>query len=102
MKRVGVREFKEKATALINAAEPLVIEKHGTPVGFYVPLTAKDKTGPEAKAAVERLDAVVADILERTGMTEDEFVAELTGDPEHRGARGDERRRDETGRDTGV
>lgn len=82
MKRVGVREFKEEATALINAAEPLVIEKHGTPVGFYIPLTVKDKTGPEAKAAVERLDAIVADILERTGMTEDEFVAELTGDPQ--------------------
>jgi antitoxin (DNA-binding transcriptional repressor) of toxin-antitoxin stability system len=78
MKRVGIREFKDRATTLIAEARPLVIEKHGKPVGFYVPLTAKDKTGPEVKASVERLDAVVADILARTGMSEDEFVAELT------------------------
>lgn len=100
MRRVGVREPKEKATALIAGEKAVVIEKHGKPVGFYLPLANKDKV--EAKKAADWLEATIADILERTGMTEDEFVAELTGDPEHRGARGDERRRDETGRDTGV
>lgn len=78
MKRVGVREFKDKATAFISEAETLIIEKHGKPVGFYVPLKAKDKRRPEVKASVERLDALMADILTRTGMSEDEFVAELT------------------------
>ncbi|ADI14319.1 type II toxin-antitoxin system Phd/YefM family antitoxin [Truepera radiovictrix] len=78
MKRVGVREFKDKATTYISDAEPLVIEKHGRPVGFYMPIRPKDKSSSEIKASVERLDALMAEVLARTGMSEDEFVAELT------------------------
>lgn len=71
MKRVGVREFKTKATALIAEAETLVIEKHGKPVGFYIPLRQKDKA--KARAAAERLEQTLAGILQRTGMTREEF-----------------------------
>lgn len=83
MKHVGVREFKNKATSLIAEGENLVIEKHGKPVGFYLPIKVKDRSGPEIKASVERLDALMADILARTGMSEDEFIAELTEDWQH-------------------
>ena len=71
MKRVGVREFKEKATALIAEADTLVIEKHGKPVGFYIPLRQKDKA--QAREAAERLEQVLEGILQRTGMTREEF-----------------------------
>jgi antitoxin (DNA-binding transcriptional repressor) of toxin-antitoxin stability system len=71
VKRVGVREFKTKATALIAEGESLVIEKHGKPVGFYIPLQQKDKA--KARAAAERFEQTLAGILQRTGMTREEF-----------------------------
>jgi hypothetical protein len=80
VKRVGVREFKDKATTLIAEEKALVIEKHGKPVGFYIPIKPKDKSRPEVKEAVARLDSLMEEILARTGMSEDEFVAEITRD----------------------
>lgn len=74
MKRIGVREFKNKATALISEGETLVIEKYGHPVGFYIPLVEKDKT--KAREAAERLERTVEGILQRTGMTREEFERE--------------------------
>ena len=73
MKRVGVREFKDRATALINEEKGLVIEKRGKPVGFYIPIPQKDKA--KAEEAVERLERTIESILERTGMTREEFEA---------------------------
>ena len=73
MKRVGIREFKEKATHLVSETETLIIEKRGKPIGFYLPLAKKDKT--EAAEAAEKLEATIADILARTGMTREEFEA---------------------------
>ncbi len=78
MKRVGIREFKDKATALIAEEKGLVIERHGKPVGFYIPLVKKDKA--QAKEAVEKLERTIEDVLERTGMTRDELVAFFTED----------------------
>lgn len=37
MRHVGVREFKDRANALLNAGEPLVIERRGRAVGAYIP-----------------------------------------------------------------
>jgi len=71
VKRVGVREFKDKATALIKQEQSLVIEKHGKPVGFYIPLAKKDKA--EAKAAAERLENTITGLLQRTGLTREEL-----------------------------
>ena len=72
MKRVGVRGFKSKATALIDEEEGLVIEKHGKPVGFYIPIPQKDKA--KAEEAVARLEETIESVLERTGMTREELV----------------------------
>ena len=73
MKRVGIREFKDKATSLIAEEKGLVIERHGKPVGFYIPLVKKDKAA--AKEAAERLERTIESILERRGMTREEFEA---------------------------
>ena len=73
MKRVGIREFKDKATSLIAEEKGLVIERHGKPVGFYIPLVKKDKAA--AKEAAARLERTIEDILERRGMTREEFEA---------------------------
>lgn len=78
MRHVGIREFKNQATAMVNAGETLVIERHGTPIGFYVPIDAKDRAA--GREALGRLGRVVDDVLERTGLDEDQLVEELAGD----------------------
>ena len=78
IKRVGVREFKDKATALIAEEKGLVIERHGKPVGFYIPIPKKDKT--KAKESAERLERTIENVLERIGMTREELVEFFTED----------------------
>ena len=75
MRRIGVREFKDHATAYLNAGETLVIERYGKPVGFYVPLEAKDRRA--GRAALERLGSQVAAVLDSAGVTEDQLVREV-------------------------
>lgn len=76
MQRVGVREFKERATSLLSGGETLIVERRGEVVGFYVPLVAKDRAA--GRAALDRLGEEVEAFLTRTGLTEDELVAALT------------------------
>ncbi len=77
MRSVGVREFRDHATKLIGSGETLVIEKHGEPVGFFVPIVAKDRRA--GAQTLERLDVIVSEVLEGTGLTEDELVSEIVG-----------------------
>lgn len=72
MRHVGVRECKDRANALLNAGEPLVIERRGRAVGAYIPFQAADKA---AAATATDLAATLAAIRERTGLGEDELVA---------------------------
>ena len=72
-----MREFRDRATQFIASGETLVVEKRGEPVGFFVPIVAKDRRA--GAAALERLGETVKNVLARTGLTEDEFVAEFTG-----------------------
>lgn len=73
MKRIGIREFKTKVTSLIADEKALVIEKHGKPVGFYIPLPKKDNT--KAREAAAKLEHTLEGILNRTGMTREAFEA---------------------------
>ena len=77
MKSVGIREFRDRATQLIASGETLVVEKHGEPVGFFVPIVARDRRA--GAAALDRLGETVTGVLARTGLTEDDLVAEFTG-----------------------
>lgn len=72
MRTVGVREFRDQATSMMGAGETLVIERHGEPIGFFVPVEAKDRA--EGRAALGRLGRAVDGLLAATGVTEDEFV----------------------------
>jgi antitoxin (DNA-binding transcriptional repressor) of toxin-antitoxin stability system len=73
MKRVGVREFRDHATQYLASREPLEIERHGRPIGFYIPL--KQANDEEVRHAVARLREAVEQVLAETGMTEDELAA---------------------------
>ena len=79
MRSVGVREFRDHATKLIGAGETLVIERHGEPVGFFVPIIAK---GPTRRGAGARATGRSGSpkCSRETGLTEDELVSEIVGD----------------------
>lgn len=77
MRHVGVREFKTHATTMLSAGETLVIERHGTPIGFFVPIEAKDRA--TGRAALGRLGRAVERVLDHTGLDEEQFVAEISG-----------------------
>ena len=76
MRTVGVREFRDQATSMMGAGETLVIERHGEPIGFFVPITAKDRRA--GREALGRLGAALDSVLETTGLDEDELVTEVT------------------------
>jgi hypothetical protein len=52
-----------------------VIERHGEAIGFYVPIQAKDRR--RGRDALGRLGTVVDDLLERSGLDEDELIREV-------------------------
>jgi len=76
MRAIGVREFRDQATSILAGGETLVIERHGEPIGFFVPITAKDRRG--GRAALGRLSALLNDVTERAGLDEDELVKEIS------------------------
>ncbi len=76
VRSVGVREFRDQATTIMAAGETLVIERHGEPIGFFVPITAKDRRA--GRAALGRLGEVVEDVLTSAGVEEDDLVREVS------------------------
>lgn len=72
MKRVGVREFRDHATQYLAGDDVLAVEKHGQPIGFYIP-TGKTRQQSFADA-LARLEDTVKGILAETGMSEDELA----------------------------
>ncbi len=71
MKRVGVREFRDHATRYLSGDEVIAVERHGQPIGLYIP-TATGRT-PQAREAIEQLDATVRRIMAETGLTEEQL-----------------------------
>ncbi len=76
MRSVGVREFRDQATQMMSSGETLIIERHGEPIGFFVPIAAKDRRA--GREALGRLGHAVDELLEATGVTEDELVAQVS------------------------
>jgi antitoxin (DNA-binding transcriptional repressor) of toxin-antitoxin stability system len=76
VRHVGIREFKNQATSMMSAGETLVIERHGKPIGFFVPVTATDRRA--GRAALGRLGRAVGQVLDEAGLSEDELVGEVT------------------------
>lgn len=72
MKRVGVREFRDRATQYLASDEVLSIERHGQPIGFYIP-TGKSRR-ESFQEALARLEQSVRRVLTETGITEEELV----------------------------
>lgn len=77
MRSVGVREFRDQATSMMASGETLVIERHGEPIGFFVPIAAKDREA--GRLALGRLGTLVGDLLEQARVVEDDLVREVGG-----------------------
>lgn len=77
MRNVGIKELKDQASAIVNAGEPVIIEKHGRPVGMYVPLSAEKGDKAKAYAAAQELDCLMSKIAARNGLTPEQWDAEL-------------------------
>lgn len=77
MRHVAIREFKSQATTMLSAGETLVIERHGTPTGFFVPIEAKDRAS--GRDALGRLGRLVDDMIDATGLDEDRLAREISG-----------------------
>lgn len=75
MRAVGVREFRDQATSMMASGETLMIERHGEPIGFYVPIAAKDRKA--GRKALGRLGAAADALLTAAGIDEDELVDEV-------------------------
>ena len=80
MRSIGVREFRDQATTLLASQEMLVVERHGQPIGFYIPIVPKDLAA--RRAALDAFGEVIEKVLAQTGIDEDELVREIV--PEYR------------------
>lgn len=76
MRAIGVREFRDQASSILAGGETLVIERHGEPIGFFVPIAAKDRRA--GRDALGRLAGLVDEIVTRSGIDEDELVREIS------------------------
>jgi antitoxin (DNA-binding transcriptional repressor) of toxin-antitoxin stability system len=74
---VGIREFKNQATSMVSSGETLVIERHGKAIGFFVPVVAKDRSA--GRKALGRLGRVVQEVLDATGVDEEQLATAVSG-----------------------
>ena len=51
MKRVGIREFRDRASQYLASNEVLTVERHGRPIGFYIPVAPGSAESPWRQAA---------------------------------------------------
>ena len=79
MRTIGIREFRDKASSILAGGETLVIERHGEPIGFFLPITAKDRR--IGRDVIGRLGRLVDDLVCRSGIDEDELVREISSSP---------------------
>lgn len=61
----------------------MVIERHGEPIGFFVPVTATDRRA--GRESLGRLGAALEAVLADVGLSEDELVAEVGRSRRRRG-----------------
>ena len=72
MKHVGVREFRDRASRYLASDEVLAVERHGRPIGFYIPVAPG--TAEDVRAALERLNRAVEHAL-ATGTLDEEALS---------------------------
>ncbi|GBF07464.1 hypothetical protein DAERI_140125 [Deinococcus aerius] len=77
VKRVGIKEFKDKATQLLAGGEPFVIERHGKPIGFYTPVAVANSA--RIREAQSAFNEKMEDLARRLGLSVEALEDELFG-----------------------
>ncbi len=77
MRSVGIREFRDQATMLMKLGETIRIERHGMPVGFFVPVPTPKHDRREIDESLDRVGEVVERVLAQTGLDEEDLVRAL-------------------------
>ncbi|MCQ3809784.1 MAG: type II toxin-antitoxin system Phd/YefM family antitoxin [Acidimicrobiia bacterium] len=77
MRSVGVREFRDQATTLMKLGETIRIERHGKPVGFFVPVPTPKHDRREIDESLDRVGDAVERVLAQTGFDEEGLVHAL-------------------------
>jgi antitoxin (DNA-binding transcriptional repressor) of toxin-antitoxin stability system len=72
---VGIREFRENLTSYLFASRPVKITRHGETVGLYVPM--RKRPSKEALETYLRNSQEVLDMLDASGVTEEELIADF-------------------------
>jgi hypothetical protein len=76
MKRVGVREFRDHASHYLASDEVLAIERHGEPIGFYIPAAAaRPAQKQRAQEALANLEHSVQGFLAASGLSEEQLAS---------------------------
>jgi hypothetical protein len=71
IKNIGVREFRDHATRYLAGPEPVAVNRHGKVIGFYIPLRRDED---EVRHAVAQLGKAVEQVIDETGLSEDELA----------------------------
>ena len=77
MRSVGIREFRDQATTLMKLGETIRIERHGKPVGFFVPVPTPKHDRREVDESLDRVGEIVERVLAQTGLEEEDLVRAL-------------------------
>jgi len=72
---VGIREFRENLTGFLESPKPVAITRHGQTIGFYVP--ARRRPEEADLEALRRAGDQLAELLERSGASEEELITEF-------------------------
>lgn len=75
--RMGIREYRQEIPRVIREEQPVLIERHGHPVGLYLPLRTHDEA--RETQTLQALEGALSDLQQQTGLGE-EALARLVED----------------------
>lgn len=78
MRLATVKEFRDKATAMLHSTDPILITRHGKAAGLYIPLEDVDSLPLELRKELQTAIAEsVRRSLEAKGITEEEILEDF-------------------------
>ncbi len=77
MKTATVREFRDRATKLLKADEPIIVTRHGKIVGFFLPAAGETLPLEIKKDLFYTLTNEIRATLKAGGVTEEGVLADF-------------------------
>ena len=77
MRTATVREFRDRATTLLRAAEPILVTRRGRIVGFFLPTTGSAIPLEVRRDLFYALTDGVRRLIRAKGLSEEELIADF-------------------------